>query len=161
MSSFCWSLQRVVGGAHVGELGLAVAARARPRHAMRVEHRQRRRDAAERAVGMPQPVAELVEAARVVAPAHLVLGVEVGDVGDLGPQPALDVGGAAARQFELAEIARERHLAFVVEVLAAEHQHRVAIDRRIERRDRRGVDRLADIEPRHLGGEQRMQLADR
>jgi hypothetical protein len=67
----------------------------------------------------------------------------------------------AARQLELAKIARERHLAFVVEALAGEHQHGVTVDRRVERRYGRRVDRLADIEPGYFGGEKRMQLADR
>jgi len=35
---------------------------------------------------MPQPVAKLVEPARIVATAHPAFLVEVGDVGNFGPQ---------------------------------------------------------------------------
>ena len=63
---------------------------------------------------MPQPVAELVEAARIVPPSYPAFLVEVRDVGDLSREAPLDLGGAAARQFEFTEIARERHLSLVV-----------------------------------------------
>ena len=83
----CRRGQRIVGGAQIGEFGVAVAERARSRHAVRVQHRQHGRDPAERPVGVPQPVAELVEPARVVAAAQPARFVEVGNVGHFRPQP--------------------------------------------------------------------------
>jgi hypothetical protein len=77
--------QRVIGGAQIGEFRLAFPERTRARHAMRVKHRQRGGNSAERSIGMPQPVAELVEAARIVTAAHASPLVEIGDVGHLRP----------------------------------------------------------------------------
>jgi len=61
--------------------------------------------------------------ARIVTPAQLVFRVEVRDVGNLGPQPPLHIGLAAARDLELPELPGERHLALVVETLVMEHEH--------------------------------------
>ena len=72
-------VERVVGGAQVGELGLA----ADRRHHVREQHRQRAGLLAERGVRVPELVAQRVEPAVIVARAQLVLGVEVGDVGEL------------------------------------------------------------------------------
>src|SRR5205814_893277 len=82
------------------------------------------------------------------------------DIGHLGTQSARDSGAAAARDFELAEIAGKRHLPLVVELLAAKHQHGITVDRLRQGLDRGLVERLAGIDPSDLGGEQRMQLAD-
>ena len=110
---------------------------------------------------MPEPVAELVEAARVVAPAQPVLLVEVGDIRHLGPQPPDDIGAAAARQLQLAEMPRERHLALVVEILAAQYQHGIAVDRRRERPHGLRVERPPGIEAANLADKQRVQRAHR
>ena len=72
--------KRVIGGAQVGELGLA----ADRRHDVREQHRQRARHLAERGVRMPEPVAERVEAPVIVGRAQLVRGGQVRDVGQLG-----------------------------------------------------------------------------
>ena len=72
-----------------------------------------------------------------------------------------DIGAAAARQFQLAEMPRERHLPLVVEILAAQHQDRVAVDRLAERPHRRRVERPPDIDPADLADKQRMQLSHR
>ena len=57
------SVERVPGGAHVGELGVA----ALRRHLARVQQRVLGRDRLERAVGMPEAVAEGKQPAAVVA----------------------------------------------------------------------------------------------
>ena len=70
----------VIGGAQIGELGLAAGRR----HDVREQHRERARRLAERRIRMPQPIAERVEAAVIVGPAQRVGGGEVRDVGELG-----------------------------------------------------------------------------
>ena len=109
---------------------------------------------------MPEPVAELIEAARVVAPAQPALFVEIGDVRHFRPQPAVYIGAAAARDLQLAEMAGECHLALVVEMLAAKDQHGVAVDRFGNGVDRGSLERPADIDAAYLADKQRMQLAD-
>ena len=75
--------QRVVGGAFVGKFGMAADRRNRAR----IEQRRPRGQSPELAVGMPQPVAELKHALpRVLAP-HLIIGAEIGDVGELLAHP--------------------------------------------------------------------------
>ena len=73
-------VERVIGRAHVGEFGVA---------ALRVHHprRQQRefcRDRAERAVGMPQPIAEVEQSGAAVARQRLAVLAEVGDVVEPG-----------------------------------------------------------------------------
>src|SRR5437660_12584856 len=108
---------------------------------------------------MPQPIAELVEAARIVTAAHASLLVQVGDVGHFRPQSTLYIGAAAARDFQFAELAREIHLMFLVEILAAEHQDRVAVDGMPQRRDGGRIERTLDIDAADLADEERVQLA--
>ena len=109
---------------------------------------------------MPKAVAELVEAARVVAATQFALLVQVGDVGHLRPQPTLYIGAAAARDLQLAEIPGEFHLPLVVETLAAEDQHGVAVGRLGDGVYRAAVERPRDVDAGHLTGKQGMQLAD-
>ena len=121
--------QRVKGGAQIGELGLAVAFRARVRDPVRIEHRQRPRDWAERGVGVPEAVAERVHAAPVARRARAVVGVEVRDIGEFGAfQTARTAIGL--RRLDRPEAACEGELGLVIEALIRKHQHRVAIDRR-------------------------------
>ena len=108
---------------------------------------------------MPQPIAELVEAARVVAPAQPPLLVEIGDVRHLRAQPPLYIGAATAGELQLAEVAGEFHLPLVVERLAAEHQHRIAVNGLPQRRDCGRIERTPDIDAADLADKQRMKLA--
>ena len=62
---------------------------------------------------------------------------------------------AARRLLQSAEIAGERALLIVGQRLAVEHQHRVAIHARLDRRHVAGVERLGDIDAGHLAGEGR------
>ncbi len=78
---------------------------------------------------MPQPVAELVEAARIVRGAQPVVLVEIRDVGDFGTQPALGCAAGAARRLDLAEMAGKGQLTLVIEILIAQDQQRMAVDR--------------------------------
>ncbi len=50
--------------------------------------------------------------------------------------------------------------AFVVERLVVKHQHCIAVDRLVERRHVRRLERLPDIDPADLADKQRMQLAN-
>jgi hypothetical protein len=68
---------------------------------------------------MPEPVAELIEPARVVNGAQPFVLVEVRDVGDLGPQSPLPRRSSTARRLDLAEMPREGELPLIVEILVA------------------------------------------
>src|SRR5438067_1180212 len=105
---------------------------------------------------MPQPITELVEAARIVTAAHASLLVQIGDVGHLRPQSTLYIGAAAARDFQLAELPREIHLPLVVKLLAAEHQDRVAVDGLPQHRDGGRIERMPDIDAADLADKQRV-----
>src|SRR5436305_14863834 len=108
---------------------------------------------------MPQPITELVEAPRIVAATHASTLIEIRDVGHLRPQSTLYIGAAAARDFQFAELAREFHLPLIVEMLVAEHQHRIPVDGLPQRRDGGRVERTFDIDAADLADEQRVQLA--
>src|SRR5262249_18344809 len=95
------------------------------------------------------------------AAAQAVLLVEVRDIRHLGTQPAFYVSLATARQFQLTEIARERHLPLVVEVLIVEHQYGVTIDRLDQRAHGGRIERPPDINPADLADKQGMKLAYR
>ena len=81
---------------------------------------------------MPEPVAQGIEAAVVVARAQLVVGVEVGDVGELGVLQAAH-HAMVARRLDGAEQLAQAQEAVVVERLIVEDQHGVAVDGVVER----------------------------
>src|SRR5437762_12966159 len=103
---------------------------------------------------MPQPITELVEAARIITAAHASLLVQIGDVGHLRPQSTLYIGAAAARDFQFAEMAGEIHLPLVVEILVTEYQHRVTVDGLPQRRDCGRIERTTDIDAADLADKQ-------
>ena len=107
---------------------------------------------------MPQPVAELVEAARIGAPAQLALLVEIGDVGDFRTQAPVHISPTAARNLQFPEVAGKRHLPVVFELLVMEDQHRIAIDRIRKGSHRLRSERPTGIDAADLGDEQRVQL---
>ena len=151
--------QRVIGRAHVSELGLAVAFRARRRDPVRVEHRQRPRHMAERGVGVPQAIAERVHAAPVTRRARPVVGVEVRDIGEFG---VLQTARAAIglRRLDRPETAGKGELALVIEALIRKYEHRMAVDCRSDLGDGRIGQIRRQIHPARLGGEHRMQLSE-
>jgi hypothetical protein len=68
--------QRVVSGAHIGEFSLATPERACRRHCDRVQHPEYHRHRQIGGIGMPNAVAEEVEAPAVIAVAQLATLVE-------------------------------------------------------------------------------------
>src|SRR5581483_8290170 len=76
-------VERVMGGAHIRELGVAAARRNAARRQDRIFGRHR----LERAVGMPELVAEPEETAAIVARQHALVLVEVRDVVELHAEP--------------------------------------------------------------------------
>src|SRR2546423_3428910 len=112
---------------------------------------------------MPQTIAEIEHAAPVVARERLALLVEVRHVDHALLEAILVVSGdvAALGILDLAEIARERHLLIVCDVLVAEHQHRIAIHAGIDRGSLLARQRLAQVDARNLADEYGMDLADR
>jgi hypothetical protein len=78
---------------------------------------------------VPQPVPELVETAGIVGRSQPVVLVQIRDVGDFGTQPSLDRSSGAARRFDLAEIAGKGQLPLVIQILIAQNQYRIAVDR--------------------------------
>ena len=59
-----------------------------------------------------------------------------------------------------AERLAEGHLLVVVEPLAAEHQHGVAIHRPVDLVAKRGAGCLSQVDAVHFGGEQRMERGE-
>jgi hypothetical protein len=109
---------------------------------------------------VPQPIAEAVEPAPVVALAQPAIFVQIRNVADfrmLQTPPATGRRGAA--DLERAEPGSEIAQLRVVEALAAKHQHRIAVDRLPDRADGSGIDRLGEVDAVGLGGKQRMKLA--
>jgi hypothetical protein len=149
--------QHIVGGAQIGEFGLAVAFRARCRHLVRVQHRQRTRHPAERGIGVLQPVAEGIHAAPVIRGARPVLGVEVRHVGELGMLEAARAG-IGLRRLDRTKATGEGELCVVVEPLTAEHQHRVPVDRGRDFLNRLFRQRARQIDTRSFRRKQRVQL---
>jgi hypothetical protein len=123
--------QRIVGGAQVGELGLATF----PGHDMGVEHRERARHGAERGVGVPQSVGQPVEPPLAVGLEHVGIAVEIGNIGDLvGRDPMLDAGvpRLLGRRLDGAEVSGKGDLLVVGELLVVKDHDRVAVNHRLD-----------------------------
>ena len=138
-------VERIVAGAHVGELRVATLRRDADRAQQRVLGRRH----LERAVGVPQPVADREQPPPVLARERLVVLVEVGDVGE-GRRQARLVGGAQAgadRMLDRPQALGEGELLLVADVLlVAEHQHGVLVH--------------AGMDGGHLGGRHRLGHVD-
>ena len=135
--------QRVIGGAHVGELGLAGAERRGRRHRHREQHAEHHRHRHVGRVGVPQPVAEAVEPPAVVAGAQPVVLVEVRDVADLRDREApLAAARRRAADLQFAEPGGEIVQLPVGQLLVVEHQDGLAVDRPPDLLDCGVVDRL-------------------
>ena len=151
-------VERVIGRAHVGEFGVA---------ALRVHHprRQQRefcRDRAERAVGMPQAVAEIEQMGAAVLRQRLAVLAEIGDVVEPRGQAVIFLlgHGAAARLLALAEIQRKGQLLLVGNVLAVEDQHGVFVHAGLDVGRLLLRQRLAQIDTRNFAEKMRMKLPD-
>src|SRR3989454_7851065 len=152
-------VERVVGRAHVGELRVAALRRDRAR----VQDRVLRRDHLERAVGMPQPVADREQSPPVVPREDVVVLVEVGHVGEGRRQPVL-VGSAQAgadRVLELTEAPAEGELLLVVELLIVEDEHGVLVHPGMDRLDVGGGERPREVDTVDFSGETGADLASR
>ena len=148
----------VVGRAHVGEFGVAAVRVHHPRR----QQRELCRDRAERAVGMPEAVAEIEQVGPAVAGQRLAVLAEIGDVVEPGAEAILVLlhDRAAMRLLALAEIQRKGQLLLVGDVLAVEYQHGVFVHRRLDLARLLLRQRLAQIEAGHLADKMLVQLAD-
>src|SRR3954452_5578679 len=77
--------QRIVCGTQIGELRLPTSRGDRPRGQQRIFCRQR----LERAVGVPQPIAQTVHTPSILALEYVALRIEIGNVGDVLVEPEL------------------------------------------------------------------------
>jgi hypothetical protein len=142
----------------LGELGVA---------ALLVDHTGRQqgilgRDGAERAVGVPQHVADVEEPLPAVAGERLAVLAEVGDVVHANHEAlVLGLGDvAAARVLDVAEVAGESHLLLVGDGLAGEHQHGVLVHARLDGGHLLARERLGDVDAGHLADEDRVEGTD-
>src|SRR5262249_25723156 len=114
--------KRIVRGALIGEFGMSADWRDRPC----VKQRCPRRQPLERAIGVPQPVAQLEQAESAFLAPHLVVVIEVGNVGKFlaqTQQRILSINGD--RGLERAEMPREVEMLILREMLIGKDQDRV------------------------------------
>jgi hypothetical protein len=144
-------IEGVIGRAHVGELGIAAPGADDARREQRVLGGDR----AERAVGVPQHIADIEQALPAIACQRPAVLAEIGDVVHAGDQAlVLRLGDvAAACILDGAKVAGERHLFFVADPLAGKEQHRVAVHAGLDRGEAVAVKRRADVDAGDLGEE--------
>ena len=150
--------QRVVGGSHVRVLRVG----GDRRHDPRVQHRVAPGRILERCVGVPQPVAQTVGAAAIFALQYLPCFADVRYVGQRFIAEAVLLHRAdAGLGMQLAvEALREGELLGVRERLPAKNQDGVLVHAGAYPLERRGIVNVAQLDPRHLGGESRVQLRE-
>src|SRR6185312_73136 len=114
---------------------------------MNGEDREFRRWLLERAVAVPKLIGERANALRMARRYDIAVVIDVRDIGEMvGLEAMLAVGAHAAEAaIERPKPAGEGHLLVFVEILAAKHQHAVAIHRRFDGGRGGNVDRLAQI----------------
>jgi hypothetical protein len=144
----------VVGGAHVGELGV----RASLGHDSTAQDRILGRHGAERGVRVPQPIAERGHASLVVARQLAAIPVQIGDVGKGRGESQLRIPDRRIGAFlQLTEVAREGELLLVGDILIGQDQHRVPVHGGIDRPDLVRRQQTAHIDARQAradaGGE--------
>jgi hypothetical protein len=154
---FRLGVERVVGRAHVGELGVASAGRDGPR----VEQRVFRRDDFERAVRVPETVADGEEPPPIVPRVHAIVLVEIGDVGERRRQAVLVRRAQAGpdRVLDLPQAPGEGELLLVAQRLIVEHEHGVAVHAVVDPCDLLLGERLGQVDAVDLGGEAWTDLA--
>ena len=149
-------VERVVGGAHVGELGVAAVAS----HDAPAQQRVARRHDAEGGIGVPQPVAQRGHAAAVVAFESPVVLVEVGDVGEgLAEAHRGRRQGRVGAFLQRPEVAREGELLLVRQVLARQHQYGMLVHAGLEGGNLGRRQRPRRIYAGHLGADAGMEGA--
>ena len=122
--------QSVISGAHIGELGFAVAQGTGRRQGHSVQQPQHDRHRHIGRIRMPQPVSQAVQPAPIVKRSDSVVLIEVGDIADLRdrePSPARTRRGSADLQGAKTpgKIAQLR----ICQMLVAEDQNRIGIHR--------------------------------
>ena len=128
--------QRFIRGTHVGKLRLAAIARNHPCREQRIARRNR----LERAVRVPEPIAQTVHPPPIVQPKQAVLLVEIRDVGDVQIEPRLMIRPIGLdRRFQGSQQPAEGDLVLVRDRLIVENQHGVPIGRRDDFRGRRRI----------------------
>src|SRR6266852_4296092 len=150
--------QRVVGGAHVGELGVG---RDR-RYDARVEHRVPSRQILERGVGVPETIAERVLPPAIVGLHDLAVGAEVRDVGErLVAEPILRNHAAAGALVQApVEALRERELLGIGERLVTEDEDGVFVHPRADPGQRLRVVNRAKLDRAGLTYEEWVHLPE-
>ena len=125
-------VQRIIGGAHVGELGVAAAVGRQPARQQRIP----RRNGTERTVRMPEPVAKVEQPPAVVARQRSIILTQVGYVVHPLRQPMLPRlrHVATTSALDHTEMNGERHLLRVGERLVMEHQNSKPVHPRLDRR---------------------------
>jgi hypothetical protein len=151
-------VERVVGGAHVGELRIGPHRWHDPRR----QHRVAARRIDERCIRVPQAVGDRGGAHAVVRVADLAVRADVGDVGQcLVAEPvAPDGRGGSAGMQRAVETLGEVELLFVGEILVAEHQHGVLVHVGADCFQRLSIMHLAQVDRAHFAGEDGRERRD-
>ena len=113
---------------------------------------------------MPQPVAQLEEPHPILVGHDVAVLVEVGKIRDPRAEPLVLASSDMPRRiviFELPEMAGERDLLFVREVLVAKDQHGIFVHARLDHIDLACAERLPAIDARDLSGKDPVQWTDR
>ena len=147
--------QRVVGCAHIGELGLAVAERALRRQRDRVQQTEHDGDGHVGGVGVPQAVAQTVEAAAVSGLGHWCPRRGWRCRRSAGWRGGGVRGVRRTADLERTEAGGEIAQLVIGEALVAEHDHRVGIDGGLNSADGIGIQGPGQVEESGLGGDSR------
>src|SRR6266576_3644506 len=117
---------------------------------------------AERAVRVPELVAEVEHPPPVVARKKRVVLADVGNISHFDRQPPVLRPGdiAADRTLDLTEIAAEGELLLIRDVLVVEGEHRVFVHAGLDRCDLIARQWLPEVDARDLADEDRMDLAN-
>ena len=83
--------------------------------------------------------------------------VEVRDVGEFGPHSAMLTDREVPARVHRPQAGGKGELLVLVDLLVAEGQHGVAVHRRLDLADRRGIEGVAQVDPFGARGEERMQ----
>src|SRR5215472_11853759 len=113
---------------------------------------------------MPQPVAQFEEPYPVVAGHDVAVLVEIGEIGNAGPEPLILALPDMSRRvvvLQLPEMAGKRDLLVVGEVLIAENEHGKFVHAGLDRIDLLCAQRIVAVNPRNLADENRVERADR
>src|SRR5215472_6946867 len=147
--------QRIPGRPEIRKLGFAAGGRELAGR----EQRALRWDLLERAVGVPELVAEVEQVATVIPRKDTPLGVEVRDVRDVRAQPHLRAG-VIRIDLERTKEPAESELLFVGHGLARKHKNAVTAEGRVDLGEDPRGHRTGDLDPAHFGPESRVKRAE-